>query len=100
MFINRAAKGEGCGGANVDLGDRYSRKGDDKPSGKIVWLGRNFSAFDGSAAGTGRGGPFAHISVWCILCLNEYCSNCAGEDMWLEIGRPSRGMNPRSSLRV
>ena len=36
MFSNRAAKGEGCGGASVDLGDKYSRKGDDKPSGKTV----------------------------------------------------------------
>ncbi len=86
MFSNRAAKGEGCGGANVDLGDRYSRKGDDKPSGKIVWLGRNFSAFDRSAADTGRVGSFAHISVWCIFCLDEYRSNCASGMLWPEFG--------------
>ena len=79
ILSNRAAKGEGCGGANVDLGDRYSRKGDDKPSGRTVWLGRNLSALDCSATFIGRVGLFAHISVGCILCLYEYCSNSASE---------------------
>ena len=86
MLSKRAAKGEGCGGANVDLGDKYSRKGDDKLSGKMVWLGRNFRAFDGSDADTGFVRSFTHISVRCVLCLNEYRSKSASEGGWLELG--------------
>ena len=86
MLSNRAAKGEGCGGANVDLGDRYSRKGDDKPSGKMVWLGRNFSALERSAAYTGLLGSSAHIIIWCILCLDENRSKCANKGVWLDFG--------------
>ena len=98
MFSIRAAKGEGCGGAKVDLGDRYSRKGDDKPSGKTAWLGRNFSAFEDSAGDDGRSGLFAHITVWCVLSLDKYCSNCAREGVWLGIGLQSGKVNLRSSL--
>ena len=36
MFSKREARGEGCGGANVDLGVRYSKNGDDKSFGRIV----------------------------------------------------------------
>lgn len=68
-FSNRAAKGEGWGGANVDLGDRYSRKGDDNVSGRMVWFGRNLSAFDRLIAGLGRMGSYAHISIWRVFCL-------------------------------
>jgi len=39
-----AASGEGCGGANVDRGDRYSRNVDGKLSGRMVWFGLNLSA--------------------------------------------------------
>jgi len=69
IFSNRAARGEGCGGANVDLGERYSRKGDDKFSGRIVWLGRNLSAFDHLADDVGGviwvlTSAFGVFSVW------------------------------------
>jgi hypothetical protein len=35
MFINFAANGEGCGGAIVDRGFKYSIKGVESPAGKI-----------------------------------------------------------------
>lgn len=44
MLSSLAASGEGCGGARVDLGDKYSKKGVEKPSGKTRWLGRNLRA--------------------------------------------------------
>lgn len=44
ILSSLAARGEGCGGARVDLGDKYSKKGVGKPSGKTRWLGRNLSA--------------------------------------------------------
>ena len=61
-----------------------------------MWLGRNLSAFDASVADTGRVGSFAHISVWRILCLDEYRSNCASEGMWLELGPRIQRVKPRS----
>lgn len=53
IFINSAANGEGCGGAIVDRGLRYSRKGDDNVVGSIGWLGRNL-----------RASGFGVFSVW------------------------------------
>ncbi len=45
IFNKRAAKGEGYGGANVALGERYSRNGVDRFCGRIGWFGRNLSAY-------------------------------------------------------
>jgi hypothetical protein len=53
MFINCAASGDGCGGARVDRGLRYSRKGDESPGGRIGWFGRNL-----------RASAFGVFSVW------------------------------------
>jgi hypothetical protein len=53
MLSSCAASGEGCGGASVERGLRYSRKGDDIDSGRTRWLGLNLRA---SAFGVG--------SVW------------------------------------
>ena len=39
-----AASGDGCGGARVERGDRYSRKVDGMLAGRICWFGRNLSA--------------------------------------------------------
>lgn len=39
-----AASGEGCGGASVERGDRYSKNVDGKFSGKTLWFGLNFRA--------------------------------------------------------
>ena len=58
MFINSAASGEGCGGAIVDLGLRYSRNGDDSVDGRIGWLGRNL-----------RASGFGVFSVWIKIVL-------------------------------
>ena len=79
MFNRRAASGEGWGGAKVDLGERYSMNGDDKPLGNIVWLGRNLSAFDDSATEQNRGNSQTHISVWGIFCLYEYFSDATSD---------------------
>lgn len=40
----RAARGDGCGGARVDRGERYSMKGAERFGGRIGWLGKNFIA--------------------------------------------------------
>ena len=37
-----------------------------------------------SAADTSRVGPFAHISVWCILSLDKYGPDSASEGTRLE----------------
>ena len=44
MLNIRAASGDGWGGASVDLGDRYSRNGEERVSGRILELGKNFNA--------------------------------------------------------
>lgn len=44
MFIKLAANGEGCGGASVERGVRYSMNGDASPGGSIGWFGRNLRA--------------------------------------------------------
>ncbi len=44
IFIKLAANGEGCGGASVERGVRYSMNGDDSPGGSIGWFGRNLRA--------------------------------------------------------
>lgn len=44
IFINCAASGDGCGGANVERGFIYSRNGVDMPGGSIGWFGRNLRA--------------------------------------------------------
>jgi hypothetical protein len=44
MFRSFAASGEGCGGASVDRGDVYSRKGDAIDSGRTLWFGLNLRA--------------------------------------------------------
>ena len=44
-FNNLAARGEGCGGASVERGVKYSRKGEDRFSGSTRVLGLNLSAF-------------------------------------------------------
>lgn len=75
ILSKRAARGEGWGGAIVDLGDRYSTKGDDRLAGSMVWLGRNFNAFDeDSATDSAFANSSAHISIWCVFRLYEYCS--------------------------
>jgi len=33
IFKSRAASGDGCGGAKVDRGERYSRNGDERVLG-------------------------------------------------------------------
>ena len=43
-FINCAASGDGCGGANVDRGERYSKNVEGKLSGRMLWFGLNFRA--------------------------------------------------------
>lgn len=50
ILRSRAASGDGWGAARVDLGDRYSRNGEDKALGKIGWFGRNFKAFQHALA--------------------------------------------------
>jgi len=39
-----AAKGDGYGGARVERGDKYSKKGVLIPSGSTRWFGLNLSA--------------------------------------------------------
>jgi len=46
MFRSCAARGEGWGGASVERGLRYSRKGEDMDSGRTRWLGLNLRACD------------------------------------------------------
>lgn len=52
------ARGDGYGGARVDLGLRYSIKGDDSPGGSMGWFGRNLSA-----------SGFGVFSVWMKILL-------------------------------
>jgi hypothetical protein len=66
MFISWAASGDGCGGAMVDRGFRYSMKGVVRPSGRIRWLGRNLSA---SALGV--------LSVWMKMLRWRVCGRRA-----------------------
>ena len=44
MLRSCAASGEGWGGASVERGLRYSRKGEDIDSGRTRWLGLNLRA--------------------------------------------------------
>lgn len=44
IFRSLAASGEGCGGARVERGERYSRNGEDMDSGRTRWFGLNLSA--------------------------------------------------------
>jgi len=44
ILNKRAASGEGWGGARVERGDRYSRKGESRVAGSIRELGRNLRA--------------------------------------------------------
>jgi hypothetical protein len=45
MLSSWAASGDGCGGARVERGFRYSRKGEDIDSGRTRWLGLNLRAY-------------------------------------------------------
>ena len=45
ILNKRAASGEGCGGAKVERGERYSMKGDARVAGSMRELGRNLSAY-------------------------------------------------------
>jgi hypothetical protein len=56
-----AARGEGCGGASVERGDRYSKNVDGKFSGRTLWLGLNFSA-----------SAFGVSSVWMKIVLLDW----------------------------
>jgi len=42
-----AASGDGCGGASVERGDKYSRKGEDIEAGSTRELGLNLRAWIG-----------------------------------------------------
>lgn len=46
MLRSWAARGDGCGGARVERGLRYSRNGEEMFSGRTRWLGLNFRAWD------------------------------------------------------
>ena len=47
MFKSCAARGDGCGGASVERGERYSINGLERPSGRIRQFGRNLRAYSG-----------------------------------------------------
>lgn len=47
MLRSAAARGEGWGGASVERGLRYSRKGEVMDSGRTRWLGLNLRACEG-----------------------------------------------------
>lgn len=85
ILSSLAASGEGCGGASVDLGDKYSKKGVEKPSGRTRWLGKNLRAYSKyqklispcnlikrEKASTPI--TMTHIRVWRRLRLDEYRS--------------------------
>ena len=59
-------------------------------------LGRNFSALCGSVAVADRVGSFAHVSIRCILCLDENRAKRARMILWLESGLQFDQVNPRS----
>lgn len=44
MLRSWAASGEGCGGARVERGERYSREPEEMDSGRTRWLGLNLRA--------------------------------------------------------
>jgi len=63
-----AARGEGCGGASVDLGEVYSRNVEGKPSGRTMWLGKNLRACETLAPvlQTARGVTTSAFGVDCV----------------------------------
>ena len=73
MFSKRDAKGDGYGGAKVDRGDRYSRKGVESCWGKIGWFGKNLRAWLNSAGKPQQLTTGTYVGVRGVFCLYENC---------------------------
>ena len=75
MLRSWAASGEGCGGARVERGERYSRKEEEIVSGSTRWLGLNLRAWGGFS-----------ITV-IVVQAHERTSGLGVDSVWMNIVR-------------